>query len=156
VRAELEAAEAAERARQHEVARTHYEQAIAHATDPASSAFARREYAETLISWGEYPEAIAQLEGVVAAAPDDAGAWHDLGVLRHHQGDDARAIEALERARALAPKDFRPRRTLAVLRWKRGDRAGALAEYEAMLDLELPERLRTQVQWAIQQLSQQR
>ena len=155
VRGEIELAEAAEKNRRHDVARTHYQRAVAQAKDPPSIAFARREYAETLITWGEYAEAVAQLEGVVAVAPDDAAAWHDLGMLRHNAGNDARAIEALERSKALAPSDIRPRRTLAVLRWKRGDRAGALAEYREMRELDLPDRMRPMVAWAIRALEAQ-
>jgi tetratricopeptide (TPR) repeat protein len=152
VQDEIDRAEIAERARRHEEARTHYQRAIASAHDPASIAFARREYAETLMSWGEVPEAIAQLEGVIAVDPDHVASWNDLGLLHHHQGNDRRAIAALERARDLAPRDWRPRRNLAVLRWKRGDRAGALAEYTAMLELDLPDRLRDKVTWAITEL----
>jgi tetratricopeptide (TPR) repeat protein len=152
VRAEVEHAEAAERTRRHDAAREHYRRAVAGARDPESIAFARREYAETLITWGEYPEAIAQLEGALAARPS-AAAWHDLGLLRNNRGDVPGALAALEQARALAPRDFRPRVTLAALRWKSGDRAGAAAEYRALLDLPLPERLRTKVQWALGELA---
>ena len=155
VRSEIELADQAERARKHDVARGHYQRAVAQAADPASIAFARREFAETLVTWGEYPEAIAQLEGVVAATPNDAAAWHDLGMLRHNQGNDARALEALERSKALAPEDIRPRRTLAALRWKRGDREGALAEYRALAELDLPDRMRPMVAWAIRALEAQ-
>jgi len=152
VRAEIEQAEAAEKARQHDVARTHYQRAVDEARDPPSIAFARREYAETLISWGEYPEAIAQLERAIAARPD-AGAWHDLGLLRNNQGDVPGALAALEQARALAPRDPRPRVALAALRWKTGDRTGAATEYRALLGLDLPERLRAKVEWAIAELA---
>lgn len=152
VRSEIDQAETAERARRHDEARAHYQRAIANARDPESIAFARREYGETLMSWGEFPEAIAQLEGVVAVDPDHVASWNDLGLLHHNQGNDTRAIQALERARELAPRDWRPRRNLAVLRWKRGDRAGALAEYTAMLELDLPDRLRDKVTWAISEL----
>ena len=153
VRAEVDKAETAERARKHDEARAHYRAAVANAKDPASIAFARREYAETLVTWGEYPEATAQLEGVIAAKPDDAASWHDLGLLYHNAGDDQRAITALEKARSLAPADPRPRVTLAVLRWKRGDRDGAKAEYEGLLSLELPDKLRAKVEWAIRELA---
>jgi Flp pilus assembly protein TadD len=153
VRAEIEQAETAERARQHDVARAHYQRAVAAANDPASIAFARREFAETLITWGEVPEAMAQLEGVVAAAPDHAASWHDLGILRHNQGDDAGAATALERAKDLAREDPRPRIALAALRWQRGDRAGAQAEYRALLDLDLPTKVREKVKWALQELA---
>ena len=152
VQREIQQAETAERARRHDEARLHYQRAVASAKDPASIAFARREYAETLMSWGEFPEAIAQLEGVIAVDPDHVASWNDLGLLHHNQGNDTRALEALERARTLAPRDWRPRRNLAVLRWKRGDRAGALAEYQAMLELELPDRLEAKVKWAIDEL----
>ncbi len=153
VRAEITAAETAEKARQHEVARAHYLQAVAHAHDPKSIDFARREFADTLMSWGELPAAIAQLEGAVAAVPDDAAAWHDLGILRHQEGDDPGAIVALERARTLRATDPRPRIALAALRWKRGDRAGARHEYEALLELDLPEATRVKVKWAIGELA---
>ncbi len=153
MRTEIGKAEAAEQARRHEVARVHYQRAVASAQDPASIAFARREFAETLISWGEFPEAITQLERALVARPEDAGAWNDLGLLRHNRGDVPGAIAALERARELAPREFRPRVALAALRWKSGDRPGAAAEYRALLDLELPERLRSKVQWALGELA---
>lgn len=153
VRAEIEQAEAAERARQHDVARRHYERAIARARDPQSIAFARREFAETLASWGEVTAAIAHLEVAVSAVATDAAAWHDLGVLRHNQGDVPGAIAALEHARTLAPRDPRPRVALAALRWKAGDHRGAATEYRGLLELDLPQRLRDKVQWALDQLA---
>ncbi len=153
VRAEVEKAETAEKARKHDEARRHYQAAIASAKDPASIAFARREFADTLISWGEYPEATAQLEGVTRARPDDPSAWHDLGMLYFNRGDAARAIASLEKARSLAPGDERPRKVLAVIRWKRGDYEGARAEYRGMLELDLPEKTRASVEWAIADLT---
>ena len=153
VKSEVERAEHAERARKHDVARVHYERAIAIAADPASAAYARREFAETLATWGEVREAITHLEVSVKLIADDPSAWHDLGILRHNQGDLRGALVALERARTLAPADFRPRVALAALRWKSGDRAGAKTEYEGLLELELPDRLRTKVKWALEQLA---
>ncbi|MDQ3370718.1 MAG: tetratricopeptide repeat protein [Myxococcota bacterium] len=153
VRSEIEQAEVAERARRHDVARVHYERAIVSARDPASIAFARRAYAETLASWGEVAAAIMHLDVAVAAVPRDPGAWHDLGILRHKQGDLGGAITALEHARTLAPADYRPRVALAALRWKQGDRAGAAAEYHGLLELELPDRLRAKVRWALDELA---
>jgi Flp pilus assembly protein TadD len=153
VRGEVDQAETAEKQRQHDVARTHYQRAIAAAHDPDSIAFARHEYAETLVSWGEAPEARAQLEIAVAANPSDPGSWHDLGLLRHHAGDDAGAIVALRRAEELAPRDVRPRTALAALYWKRGDRDRAAREYRGMLELDLPDRLRAKVEWALAELA---
>jgi Flp pilus assembly protein TadD len=153
VRAEVAQAETAEKARRHDVARAHYQQAIDAAHDPESIAFARHEYAETLVSWGEAPEAHAQLEIAAAANPGDPSVWHDLGILRHDAGDDPGAIQALARAEQLAPDDLRPRTALAALYWKRGDKANAAREYRALLALDLPDRLRAKVQWALAALA---
>lgn len=153
IRAEVARAETAEKARRHDVARVHYERAIALARAPGDVVFARHEYAETLVSWGETAAARAQLEVAVAAEPRDPGAWHDLGLLRHDAGDDAGAIAALGRAEQLAPDDVRPRTALAALYWRRGDKASAAREYRAMLALDLPERLRAKVEWALAELA---
>jgi tetratricopeptide (TPR) repeat protein len=165
--AEIERAEQAERDRRHDLAREHYERAISLARDPASVVLARREFAETLVTWGELAEATAQIESAIAASPTDPSAWYTLGLLRHKQGDIAGALVALGRAKQLAPRDFQPPRAIAALHWSLGEgraaradpdeaaqhRAAALAEYRAMLELELPAALREKVQWAIAQLS---
>jgi Tfp pilus assembly protein PilF len=167
VRAEIEAAEDAEKQRDHEVARAHYEAAVAAAHDPKSAGFAHREYGETLATWGENEAARTQLEAAVAAVATDPMAWQMLGILRAKLDDVAGAFAALERSKQLAPRAWVPRRDLAVLHWTRGEgrtadpdptvaashRAAALAEYKAMLDLELPDRLREKVRWAIDVLS---
>jgi tetratricopeptide (TPR) repeat protein len=153
VKSEIDLAEAAERKRRHDVARVHYERAIAIATDPPSAAFARHKFGETLATWGEYREALAQLEQSVQAVGDNAIAWHDVGIVRHKLEDVPGAIAALERSRALAPEEVQPRVSLGVIRWKSGDLAGAKKEYEELLELELPDRLRTKVKWAIDQLT---
>jgi Tfp pilus assembly protein PilF len=168
VRDELALAEEAERARDHERARAHYERAIKVATDPASAGLAHREFAETLATWGELDNARAQFERAVVAAPKDPIAWQELGIVRANQGDIPGAFAAAERAKQLAPKAFPPRRDLAVLHWRLGEgrdrhpdpavadqhRAAALAEYRAILDeIELPDRYRDKVKWAIDVLS---
>lgn len=153
VRAEIAQAEQAEKGRRHDLAKIHYEKAIAGAKDPASIGYAHREYAETLATWGEYPLAIQHLETALAARPVDPHAWHDLGVLKHNQGDHATAIKAFETSRTQAPKDPRPRVALAALRWKLGDKAGAATEYRNLLELDLPDRLRAKVEWAIRELT---
>lgn len=126
---------------------------IRRAKDPTSIAFARREYAETLITWGEYPAAIQHLEIALGARGEDPVAWRYLGFLKHNRGDSPGAILAFEKSRDLSPKDFVIRRDLAVLRWKTGDRAGAAEEYRKMLELELPARLRDKVEWALRELA---
>jgi len=167
VRAEIEAAESAENERKHDVARGHYEAAVAAANDPASIGFSRREYGETLATWGENDAARVQLEASVAAVATDPIAWQMLGILRAKLGDTPGAFTALERSKELAPRSWIPRRDLAVLHWTQGEgrtadpdptvaashRAAALAEYKAMLGLEIPDRLREKVRWAIEVLS---
>ena len=154
VRADVDRAETAEKARRHDVARAEYERAIIDAHDPDSIAFARHEYADTLEHWGEYDAMIAQLEAIVAVRPDDAGAWHDLGFLyfklRH---DSARATAALERAKQLAPRAARSHVELAEIYWCTGDRARAADEYRALLALELPDKVRAAARRALELLA---
>jgi Flp pilus assembly protein TadD len=152
VRADVERAEDAEKQRQHDVARAGYERAVADAKDAQSQHFAHREYAETLESWGEVSAAIAQLEAAVAAEPGDAPSWHDLGILYHHEGDDTRALAALGHAKQLAPRDPRPRIALGALLLCRKDLTGARTEYQDLLDLDLPDRLREKVRWVLDHL----
>ena len=153
VKADVRRAEDAELARAHDVARAEYERAVADATNAASRHFAHREYAETLETWGELDAATAHLEAAVAAAPGDALAWQHLGLLYHHAGDDRRARAALERSKQLAPKSYYPRKALAALDLCANDRDGALAEYREMLALDLPDRMRADVQQAIDYLA---
>jgi len=60
-------------------------------------------------------QALAQLEGSVAAYPNDPAPWHDLGLIREHESDSRGAIEAFEHAVALARTDWRPRLAIAAL-----------------------------------------
>jgi Flp pilus assembly protein TadD len=149
VRVEIERAEDAEKARQHDQAATHYRAAVALAKSPRQQAWAHHEFAETLATWGQLPDAIHELEAASAATPDDPSVWQDLGVLRHKQADDRGAAVALGRAKQLAPRDARPRIALAALYWTSGDRSSALAEYKGLLELDLPDRVREKVRWAI-------
>ena len=141
-----------ERTRQHDQARAAYEQAVAAAPDRPSEVYARLELASQLAFWGEIAAAVSQLETVVGLDPAQTRAWHDLGILRHQLGDDPGAQSALEKAVSLAPDDPRPRIALAALLWQRGDLAAARAQYQALLRLDLPDAVRTKVQWAIEQL----
>lgn len=152
VRADIVRAEDAEKARRHDEARMYYERAVAAARDPASIHFAHREYGETLATWGEVEAAKTHLEKAVAAVATDPIAWQMLGIVRRKLGDIPGAVAALETSKRLAPRAWIPRRDLAVLHWSLGHRAEALAEYEAMLDLDLPQRLREKVEWAIHEL----
>ncbi len=152
-RREVVAAEMALRSRDYDGARAAFARAIAGSPDPASEAYARSELADMLLLVDERAAAAAELERVTALRPDDPRRWHDLGIVRHTLGDVDGAATALGRARALAPADPRPRIALAALLWQRGDRAGAAREYRALLDLELPARVRAKVEWAIVELA---
>jgi tetratricopeptide (TPR) repeat protein len=149
VRVEIERAEDAEKARQHDQAAVHYRAAIAAATTSKAQAWAHHEFAETLATWGEIEQAIAELQAAAQATPNDPSIWQDLGILRHKQANDRGAIEALGKAKDLAPRDARPRIALAALYWSTGDRPLALAEYKELLELDLPDRVREKVRWAI-------
>ncbi len=168
VRQQVELAEAAEARRHHDVARVHYERAVASARDPKSAGYAHREFGETLATWGEHAGARTHFEAAVTAVPSDPISWQMLGIVRHQLGDIDGAFVALERSKQLAPRAWVPRRDLAVLHWTLGQgrtahpdpavaarhRAAALAEYKAMLELDLPDRLREKIGWAIDVLSQ--
>jgi Flp pilus assembly protein TadD len=149
----IEQAEAAERRRDHATALALYRDAIAKAADPESERFARRELADSLIAWGELAPAAVELDKITALAPRDPAAWHDLGMVRHKLGDDTGAAAAFRGAIGAAPDDARPRIALAAMLWKTGDRAGALAEYRGLLRLQLPDRVRAKVEWAIAELN---
>lgn len=149
----INAAEAHEARRDHAAARASYQEAIRIATDPVSEAFARREFAEALLHWGEVEAAVAQLARCAELAPHHAANWHDLGIARAALRDQSGAEAALVRARELAPRDARPRIALAALRWRGGNREGAKQEYQQLLALPLPPKLRARVEWALRELS---
>lgn len=165
--AAVRAAEAAERARRHDVARARFESAIATARDRQSIGFARARFGETLLSWGEYREGTAQLEASVAVFPNDPAPWHNLGLARAQAGNWSGATQAFEHARDLAPTDWRPRISLAQVRWRiatncfraASHHAGCATlveatrrEYRALAALSIPVALRSAAQWALKQL----
>lgn len=145
----LARAEAAEKERRYDHADALYRQARREAPDPASGAAAALAHGRALIFWGEYDQAEEALEEATRQAPGNAGAWHDLGMVRHERDDPAGAEAAFRRSIAASPRDGRPRLALAALLWKQRRHPDALREYEALAGLELPERVREQVQWAI-------
>jgi tetratricopeptide (TPR) repeat protein len=146
-------ADAAEANRDHARARELYRRAIASAPDPVSARAARRQYTETLLSWGELAAAQVQLAAQVQATPDDAASWHDLAMVYSALGETARAVEAFASSIAAAPLDARPRLALAALLWRTGRRPEATAEYRRLLDLDLTAALRSKVEWALAQLA---
>ena len=150
---DLALAQQAERKREHFQARTHYQAAYRHATTTQDQARVAQKFADTLLSWGEFAEAQAQLELVVKHLPSQAAGWHDLGMVRYRLGLPAGAEVAFRRAIALVPAEPRPRIALAALLWANLRRGDALREYQALQQLALPAPVRRKVDWAIAQLS---
>ncbi|WP_428269323.1 tetratricopeptide repeat protein [Haliangium sp.] len=145
----LEQAEAAHAQRRYDRAEALYRQARAEAPDDDSRALAARAHGRALITWGELEPAAAALAEATRLRPDDAGAWHDLGMVRHQLGDPAAAEAAFRSSIAARPDDARSRIALAALLWKHERHRAALREYEALAELTLPTRVREQVEWAI-------
>lgn len=103
------------------------------ASAPLASAQTSLEAARTLIGEGRYRKAAALLESVVAAEPENAAAWHELGAANNYGENYRRANEAAERAVALSPDDLRYRFGRALTRWEVGDFGGALEDHDVFL-----------------------
>lgn len=146
----IDQAHRAERARRYDRARVFYQRAVDTAPDRASELAALGELASALLFWGELGHGAAVLERVVALAPGQVSAWHDLGVVRARLGDVAGAERALERAIALAPDEPRPRVALAALLVNQHRWDDALAQYHTLEKLPLPARTRRAVARAVQ------
>jgi len=141
-----------ERKRRYDKARVLYTRAKTEAPDDHSRAFAGRSLALALIFWGEYAGAETELEGVLRLYKGDVASWHDLGMLRHRRGDLLGAEQSFRTAIKLRSNNPRTRIALAALLWKSKRLADALVEYKALLQLELPPRIRDKVRWAIKVL----
>ncbi len=151
----LEQADQEQRARRYDRAEAIYQRARQQAPDPASRSAAARAHGRALIFWGQYPQAAAALDEATQLTPDDAGAWHDLGMVRHTLGDLVAAERAFRRSIAAAPRDPRPRIALAAQLWGQRRHRAALHEYEALRKLDLPDAIAEQVTWAITTLQAQ-
>jgi len=79
---------------------------------------------------GRANEAITLLERVVAAQPDNADAWVQLGYARLASGDLAGAEDAFRRTLAIAPDYADAHVGMARIAQRRGDLSGALSTLE--------------------------
>jgi tetratricopeptide (TPR) repeat protein len=149
----LQQAQNAERARQHEQARKLYVQAAAAAGETQNGAVVAKQFADTLLSWGEFENGRDQLKRCVALAPNRADAWNDLGIVLHQLGDSNGAATALQTAATLAPKDPRPQIALAALWWTTKQYEKSLAQYRKISELNVDAGVRSKVQWAIETLA---
>ncbi len=86
-------------------AASHLDEAIRLFGAKPDAAYPRYLRAKIDTDQGDVAKAVAQLEQAVAARPDFAEAWSDLGDARKSLADDAGALAALRRAVALSPDD---------------------------------------------------
>jgi Flp pilus assembly protein TadD len=149
-RTTLDAADRALAAHDYDTARSLYRRAVDQAPDDAHRAAALHELIEALLLFGERDAAADALVELCRLRPDDPRPFHDLGVVRAALGDAAGAERALRTARHLAPDDPRPRIALAALLVNGHRLDAALAEYRALLALELAPRLRQAVERGIE------
>jgi tetratricopeptide (TPR) repeat protein len=77
-----------------------------------------------------WDEARAAYEQAIAASPDSAFLYRELGVVERRAGRPDRAREQIEKAISLDANDARAHEALAALLDEQGDFAGALASYE--------------------------
>ncbi len=86
------------------------------------------------------PEARALVQEVLTHDPDDAVAWHQLGILERRSGEFEAAAGAYQRALELSPDYGLAHRNLGVLLdLYMGQPEQALVHYERYLELEGPD-----------------
>jgi Flp pilus assembly protein TadD len=151
----LDRAQQAERKRDYTAARALYEQGVKTAQDGRNRAYAEGELASALAFWGFYDEARAAYERAVQADPQLVRAWHDLGILRARSGDLVRAEQALQEAVKRAPREPRSRIALAALLMNRHKLDEAARHYRALLELDIPQRIRKAVKKALQLIARE-
>ena len=84
---------------------------------------------------GKLDEAESAYRAILAEEPDHVGALHFLGVLRHHQGDDATALDLVGRAIALAPDNVEAVNNLGNIHLEMAAWAEAETAYRTALKL---------------------
>jgi tetratricopeptide (TPR) repeat protein len=88
---------------------------------------ARAKAATDASRWDDARAAYAQ---AIAASPDSAFLYRDLGIVERRAGRPDLALTQLQKAIELDSNDARAQHTLAALLDEQGDAAGALAAYE--------------------------
>ncbi|HUH04532.1 MAG TPA: tetratricopeptide repeat protein [Kofleriaceae bacterium] len=145
-------AEEQEKVRQYNQARLLYLRAKRESPDDPSRAHAAAAYGSALIFWGELPAARRELVEAVRLQPNRPGTWHDLGHVEHQLGDVAAAERALRQSIRIAPRDPRSRVSLAALLVRARRFAEAIGQYEQLLELELPDRVRKAIEQTLPRL----
>jgi tetratricopeptide (TPR) repeat protein len=85
---------------------------------------------------GNWPAALALLERLLLAQPDDASLHSERGVVLYHLDRRPEALAALDRALELEPQNPYRHSSRAFLRDATGDLAGAIADYQRALELD--------------------
>ncbi len=85
--------------------------------------------------WGELEWAAPRLEDALRRDPEDATAWHALGLIRVHQGRYMEARRAYEQGLRLAPRAPEHRVGLASLALRLDQPEDALEQYDALAAL---------------------
>ncbi|MFO1237359.1 MAG: sulfotransferase [Alphaproteobacteria bacterium] len=109
------------------------ERLTAPAAVPAPAPDLLRLRGDILKNLGRSAEAVAAYEAAVAAQPDFAEAWNNLGNARRERSDLSGAIAALDRARRLAPDLAAAHLSLARVLIEAGRGGEALAVLDARL-----------------------
>lgn len=85
---------------------------------------------------GRFDEARRAYERAIAASPDSAFLYRDLGTVERRQGDGLAALEAFRRAVAMDPSDVRSLVQIGELLEAQGDFDGAVRAYEQAVAIE--------------------
>jgi tetratricopeptide (TPR) repeat protein len=88
-----------------------------------------------LLHLGRFDEGIAVLEELLAFAPNQRGAWHNLGLLRQAKGDIEGAIAALRQARRTDPFNDATLLNLGYLYGQQGRLEESLDSYFRLLQM---------------------
>ncbi len=83
---------------------------------------------------GRLDRADSLYDRILAAAPDQADAWHLSGLVRHGRGDSEEAFRRITRAIALVPDHAGYHNSLGVVRLETGDVAGAERAFRDALE----------------------
>jgi Flp pilus assembly protein TadD len=97
---------------------------------------ARMELASALTATGDVRAAAAELESIVASAPDSAGARHALGDLYFSSGDFTRAAAEYRQYLQLQPKNELVHIRLGLALAASGDRSAAIESYRQALAIQ--------------------
>jgi protein O-GlcNAc transferase len=89
-----------------------------------------------LMNNGQYEDALAEFEAVMAAAPDHAKTVMKVGLIQGFVGEFDLSIEVLERARTMDPDDVDIRNNLALTYVMLGMQDEAKSEFATVLEID--------------------